>query len=284
MASTEKMIAWMEARRGKVTYSMAYRLGPNSYDCSSAVFNALIAGGFLPASTPIGNTESLYQLEGKILTPITRSQVRRGDIFVAGYKGYSVNAAGHTGIFVSNSQIIHCSYSMNGIAVTQATGYMGDYSGLPVYFYRIKGAVSQAPKQQFVIEQGNVATVDYDGKGKVRLADSKGTYIDKYLAPGTRWKVSSTAVLPKIGLALCVGRNEFLPLKYSNWKDFYINYTPGYGVNSYSSKFAQNKGSNKKFKTNTHWKTTDFIQRDGRIYFGAGADNYIKSEHVKFGA
>ena len=39
----EQAIAWMEARRGKVTYSMDFRNGPNSYDCSSAVYYALLS-------------------------------------------------------------------------------------------------------------------------------------------------------------------------------------------------------------------------------------------------
>lgn len=37
--SKESMIKWMQDRLGKVTYSMTRRLGPNSYDCSSAVFS-----------------------------------------------------------------------------------------------------------------------------------------------------------------------------------------------------------------------------------------------------
>ncbi|WP_423253337.1 peptidoglycan amidohydrolase family protein, partial [Melissococcus plutonius] len=37
MADINKMIQWMEDRKGKVTYSMEHRYGPNSYDCSSAV-------------------------------------------------------------------------------------------------------------------------------------------------------------------------------------------------------------------------------------------------------
>ena len=39
----------MSDRVGKVTYSMDYRNGPNSYDCSSAVYYALMAGGAISA-------------------------------------------------------------------------------------------------------------------------------------------------------------------------------------------------------------------------------------------
>lgn len=142
MASIENMIKWFKDREGKVTYSMNSRLGPNSYDCSSAVYFSLIAGGFLPSGTGIGNTDSLFALEGKLLTSITRSEVKRGDIFVAGYKGNSGGSDGHTGVFVDSTNIIHCTLGggKNGIVTTPATNWMGDYSGLPVYFYRLKGA------------------------------------------------------------------------------------------------------------------------------------------------
>lgn len=76
MASTEAVINWFRARQGRVTYSMTNRLGPNSYDCSSAVYFALIEAGFLPGGTSIGNTESLYRLEGSLLQPINRSEAK----------------------------------------------------------------------------------------------------------------------------------------------------------------------------------------------------------------
>ncbi|MFD1899923.1 peptidoglycan amidohydrolase family protein [Enterococcus termitis] len=40
------MIDWMQQRQGKVIYSMAARLGLNSYDYSSAVYSAIITSGF----------------------------------------------------------------------------------------------------------------------------------------------------------------------------------------------------------------------------------------------
>src|SRR5699024_7779051 len=50
----EALIKWFEDRRGKVRYSMSYlRTGPNYYDCSSAVFSALIAGGFRPPGSAL---------------------------------------------------------------------------------------------------------------------------------------------------------------------------------------------------------------------------------------
>lgn len=132
--SKEAMIQWMQNRLGKVTYSMTHRLGPNSYDCSSAVFFSMIAGGFL-SSGSMGNTETLFGMVGTKLKKISRSEVQRGDIFVSGTPGGSSGSAGHTGIFLSNGSFIHCSYTHNGIAIDTNDAYMG--TRLQHNFYRI---------------------------------------------------------------------------------------------------------------------------------------------------
>ncbi|MCW6683025.1 glucosaminidase domain-containing protein [Aerococcaceae bacterium NML160702] len=141
MGNINKVVQWMLDRKGKVTYSMDYRNGPQSYDCSSAVFSALIEGGFLPKGTWLGTTESLFNLEGKLLMPINRSQVRKGDIFVSGVKGYSLGSGGHTGLALSPTQAIHCTYSQNGIATTSNEDWaIRANASAPVYWYRVKGA------------------------------------------------------------------------------------------------------------------------------------------------
>lgn len=148
MSDITKAINWMKIREGKVTYSMNQRLGPNSYDCSSAVFYALIAAGYLPSNQFIGNTETLYALEKQgLLVPIKRSEASYGDLFVSGVKGGSLGSGGHTGLFLSNSTIIHCTYGKNGIATTPAYQWMGDYSGLPVHCYRLKGKGTVKPPE-----------------------------------------------------------------------------------------------------------------------------------------
>ena len=116
----EKMIDFALSKVGRVGYSMAYpaRLGPSFYDCSSFVYHALIAGGFLPKGSLIGNTESLYKLNGQIFEEIySYDQVRRGDIFIRGIEGRSAGTAGHTGIFLAKDKIIHCSYRANGVTI-----------------------------------------------------------------------------------------------------------------------------------------------------------------------
>ncbi|WP_207871924.1 hypothetical protein DOK78_002554 [Enterococcus sp. DIV2402] len=177
MGDINKMIQWFKDREGKVTYSMTNRLGPNSYDCSSAVYLSLIAGGFLPSGTGIGNTDSLYSLEGTLLTPISRSQVKRGDIFVAGVKGGSGGSGGHTGVFLDNATIIHCTSPKNGIATTPATGWMGDYSGLPVYFYRLP-VTAQQPEY-------------YNQTGWYEMLKDDTFYIEKELTNRSGWSMKT---------------------------------------------------------------------------------------------
>ena len=142
-----KLVQWFKNHQGKITHSMINRFGPNTYDCSSAVFSALIYAGFLPKGTWLGNTESLFALENKLLIPIKESEARFGDIFVSGVKGYSNNDDGHTGIFTSNTQIIHCDSFANGITET-ALAY-GKIPGKPTYYYRIRGGkTSPTPTPQ----------------------------------------------------------------------------------------------------------------------------------------
>ncbi|WP_334116176.1 peptidoglycan amidohydrolase family protein [Streptococcus parasuis] len=120
----EQAIAWMEARRGKVTYSMDYRNGSNSYDCSSAVYYALMSAGAVSAGWAV-NTE--YEHDWLIKNGFTliaensAFNAKRGDIFIWGKRGQSAGAGGHTGIFVDSNNIIHCNYARNGITVN---GYL----------------------------------------------------------------------------------------------------------------------------------------------------------------
>ncbi|KWZ93375.1 mannosyl-glycoprotein endo-beta-N-acetylglucosaminidase, partial [Anaerococcus hydrogenalis] len=129
----DPFINWFQARRGRVTYSMYSRMGPRSYDCSSAVHFAAKHAGLLPSNHYIGSTETLFSMKGKYLDEISRSDIRYGDIFVAGRQGASGGAGGHTGAVLDKNRIIHCNYGSNGIAITPINGYTG---GPPVRFFR----------------------------------------------------------------------------------------------------------------------------------------------------
>ena len=102
-----------------VRYSMGSDryLNPN-LDCSSAVYYALKAGGYFPASASIGNTETLFALNGSVLKELNSlSSVKAGDIFILGVEGQSNGINGHTGFFIGNGKIIHCNYRNNGITI-----------------------------------------------------------------------------------------------------------------------------------------------------------------------
>ena len=113
MPNTEAALQYGLALRGKICYSMSNRLGAGAMDCSSFVFRSLIAAGLLPKHTAIGNTETLFGLNGTLLKEITRQEVRRGDLWVAGHEGASLGSAGHCGWFLGNinGDALHCTYS-----------------------------------------------------------------------------------------------------------------------------------------------------------------------------
>lgn len=103
MPTTEIALQYGLHLRGKVCYSMSNRLGAYSMDCSSFVFRALIAAGFLSTDSFIGNTETLFGLNGSLLEEISRSEVRRGNLWIAGHEGASLGSAGHTGFCAKRS-------------------------------------------------------------------------------------------------------------------------------------------------------------------------------------
>ncbi|MDY3005882.1 phage tail spike protein, partial [Anaerococcus porci] len=121
----EKFIDWFKSRKGKVGYSMYNRLGPSSYDCSSAVHFAAKHAGLIPSNHFIGSTETLFAMKGKYLDEISRSDIRFGDIFVAGRQGASGGAGGHTGAVIDKNTIIHCNYGDRGISITPIDGRTG---------------------------------------------------------------------------------------------------------------------------------------------------------------
>lgn len=136
MKNLETSIKWMTDRVGKVTYSMDYRNGPNSYDCSSAVYYALMAGGAISAGWAV-NTEYehdwLIRNGYSLIAENKPFKAQRHDIFIWGKRGQSSGAGGHTGIFVDNVNIIHCNYARNGITVDN---YNQVSRGMYYYLYR----------------------------------------------------------------------------------------------------------------------------------------------------
>nr|DAR89749.1 MAG TPA: peptidoglycan hydrolase [Caudoviricetes sp.] len=132
----ENAIAWMKAREGKVSYSMEYRDGSDSYDCSSSVYYALRSAGAVSAGWAV-NTEYehdwLIKNGYELIAENAECEAQRGDVFIWGRRGASAGAGGHTGIFVDSENIIHCNYRFDGITVN-SHDYIWALAGQP-YFY-----------------------------------------------------------------------------------------------------------------------------------------------------
>lgn len=148
----ENAIVWMRDRQGRVSYSMEYRDGDDSYDCSSSVYYALRSAGASSAGWAV-NTEYehdwLIKNGYELIAENIECEAQRGDIFIWGRRGASAGAGGHTGIFADSENIIHCNYRYNGITVNNHD-YIWSLAGQPYfYIYRLTNpnAQPEAPKK-----------------------------------------------------------------------------------------------------------------------------------------
>ena len=169
----ETAIAWMEARRGKVTYSMDYRNGPNSYDCSSSVYFALMSAGAISAGWAV-NTEYehdwLIKNGFKLIAENKDWDAKRGDVFIWGRRGQSSGAGGHTGIFIDPDNIIHCNYASNGISVDNYNQTAAASGWMYCYVYRLanQSSTSTTGKSMDTLVKETLAGVY--GNGDIRKA------------------------------------------------------------------------------------------------------------------
>ena len=131
MPSHDAAIQWFEARKESC---LLYECSscPNSYDCSSAVYLSLIAGGFCQVVQWAIQKPCLiirkYWLE-------TDADPKRGDIFIWGVRGASDGAGGHTGMFIDGSSVIHCNYGANGISIDNYQFILNNNGGMPSVIY-----------------------------------------------------------------------------------------------------------------------------------------------------
>ncbi|WP_299034084.1 peptidoglycan amidohydrolase family protein [uncultured Anaerococcus sp.] len=167
--------------KGNFPYSMINRYGNPGFDCSSSVFYALIAGGFLPKNQHIGNTEDLFALarKGYFKEIYNYSEVSPGDIFIRGGEGTSLGAAGHTGMFYKKNGIVHSNYTNNGISYNDENSYISYYldkyrSNNERYFRPIKDFEEKkvTPKKAIlnrvidISEWQDPSKIDYDTLAK----------------------------------------------------------------------------------------------------------------------
>ncbi|HHT7773888.1 TPA: peptidoglycan amidohydrolase family protein [Streptococcus suis] len=170
----ETSIRWMGDRVGKVSYSMDYRNGPNSYDCSSAVYYALMAGGAISAGWAV-NTEYMHDWlirNGYVLVAENKPfNAQRHDVCILGKRGYSSGAGGHVVIFVDNVNVIHCNYARNGITIDN---YNQVHRGMYYYLYRPANQPSISNKSLDQLVKETLAGVH--GNGDARKASLGNQY------------------------------------------------------------------------------------------------------------
>lgn len=147
----EKGVAWMQARKGRVSYSMDFRDGPDSYDCSSSMYYALRSAGASSAGWAV-NTEYqhawLIENGYELISENTPWDAKRGDIFIWGRKGASAGAGGHTGMFIDSDNIIHCNYAYDGISINDHDERWY-YAGQPYFYvYRLTNANAQPAEKK----------------------------------------------------------------------------------------------------------------------------------------
>ncbi|MDW8705952.1 peptidoglycan amidohydrolase family protein [Streptococcus suis] len=156
----ETALRWMSDRKGRVTYSMDYRNGPNSFDCSSSVYYALMSAGAISAGWAV-NTEYEHDWLVKngytLIAENTDWDAKRGDIFIWGRRGQSAGAGGHTGIFVDPDNIIHCNYARNGITVDNYNQTAAASGWMYCYVYRLANQTSTAGKSLETLVQETLA-------------------------------------------------------------------------------------------------------------------------------
>lgn len=180
VVDTEKAIAWMGLKKGRVSYSMDCRNGPDSYDCSSAICSALIYAG---ASNPgwLLNTEYMHdwlvQNGFELIADNEDWDSQRADIAIWGFRGQSAGAGGHVVMFIDADNIIHCNYANNNITIDNynqtaaASGWM--YS----YVYRYTGAKAQPATNKSIDELVQEVLSGKHGSGEQRKI-SLGTNYD----------------------------------------------------------------------------------------------------------
>ncbi|MBS7864339.1 peptidoglycan amidohydrolase family protein [Streptococcus suis] len=156
----ETAIRWMSDRKGRVTYSMDYRNGPNSFDCSSSVYYALMSAGAISAGWAV-NTEYehdwLIKNGYKLIAENADWDAKRGDIFIWGRRGQSAGAGGHTGIFIDSDNIIHCNYARNGITVDNYNQTAAASGWMYCYVYRLANQTSTSGKSLETLVQETLA-------------------------------------------------------------------------------------------------------------------------------
>ena len=126
-----------------IRYSMKYsRTGADGTgDCSGTIYAGLRKAGATNAGWVL-NTDSMHDWLLKngfrLIAHNKEWNAKRGDVVIFGEKGKSGGIAGHVVIFISNTQIIHCTWKsdrVNGVFVENEATACPYSMGWYVYRY-----------------------------------------------------------------------------------------------------------------------------------------------------
>ena len=194
-------------RARNIRYSMKYsRTGADGTgDCSGTIYAGLRKAGASDAGWVL-NTDSMHDWllkNGFILIAHNKEwNAKRGDIAIFGEKGKSGGVAGHVVIFISNTQIIHCTWksdAVNGVFVeNEATAC--PYS-MGWYVYRLdQQASTSQPKPSSQVSKPATGINWISEKWHFKLAEN----INLRTAPNT-----NASIIAKLGVGSVVNYDAY---------------------------------------------------------------------------
>lgn len=149
-------------------------------DCSGTIYQGLRNGGATNAGWVL-NTDSMHSWLVKngfdLIAQNKEWTAQRGDIVIFGKKGASGGAAGHVVIFISNTQIIHCTYKSaiaNGVYVDNESTTCPYNMGW--YVYRQKDNKSSTTTTKTIDQLAQEVLAGKHGNGDARKKSLGSNY------------------------------------------------------------------------------------------------------------
>lgn len=131
------------------------------------------------------------------------------------------------------------------------------------------------PNTQVSQPAHGVIRVDSHGQGGVNLMRKDGSYIGRYLATGTNWKVTGALTVNGRRL-LCLGGNQYIPAKYATWKHQTV--TIGKQEAAVLNQAGQPTG--KRLAVGTQWAASGIVEVAGKAAYHLGGDQYVLASLV----
>jgi hypothetical protein len=154
---------------------------------------------------------------------------------------------------------------------------------------KVSAAVNETP-------YNSVVTVKYNGRGKIKLLNSNGHYVNQYVSKNSKWKTFSKATINGQTMYRIGNQSQWLPSQYTNAPSastshksgsaatssaVTIKYVPGYSIAVWSSPNSHRQYVGKKLKHGTSWKVfKKAVGSDGYVWFNLGGNQWISSYYT----